>query len=604
MDVGHEAILRVFLAEAEESFLDLEEALIRLESYPDDEEALGTLFRRVHSLKGDASSLGFERVTAFAHAMENVLDRLRSHALFVGRELVTVLLRCIDELRRMVPAAPSGGDVVSEEGKALLDQLAAMLGGGALDLPEAEARQQGVAPTYRPGGQARTLRVDVEKLDRMLGLVGEIIVARNRMGRALASEEGREGTREGTLEMAREGAPGRSEMAQSQEETDRLFTELRSTIMQARMVPIGHTFRGYTRAVRDLAGKAGKIARLKIEGQEVEVDTRIVEQIRDPLTHMIGNAIGHGIEPPAARVAAGKDPCGRIVLRARHAHGAIVVEVADDGAGLDRGKILEQARALGLVGEGAEPPDEELFQCVFHPGFSTAQAITTSAGRGVGMDVVRRNVEAVRGSVSIESRAREGCTITLRLPLTLAIIEGFTVGVGTERYVLPLDAIQECIDLPERERENCERRGVINLRGRPLPYLRLRALLRVGGAAPVRESVVVVEHEGKQVGLVVDELEGKSQMVIKPLGPLLQGLPGLSGSTILEDGEVALILDVGGVCRLALQEGAHGGLGPHGNSGALGAHGAHGALGAHEARELPHGVARRPRMSVPPTGRT
>ena len=547
MEIDREAVLQVFFAEAEETFLDLEAALIHLEAHPEDRETMDRLFRGMHSLKGDAASLGFARTAELAHAVENVLERLRSRALLATGEIVTLLLQSIDALRDGVFAASVGDEQGSAEDLPLFEQLASVLGGEAESPGQGPASDMAERPwppsppaASRPAEgsrtRTRTLRVDIEKLDRMLSLVGEITIARNRLTRLLVREEGKR----------------RIEVLQAHEEADRLFVDLQGVLMEARMVPIGETFRGYARAVRDLARTHGKLARLVIEGQEVEVDSRVVEHVRDPLTHMIGNAIDHGIEPPAERAARGKDPCGRIVLRAHQEAGSIVVQVSDDGAGMSRARSLARARAQGIVGELSQPSDEELYPLVFSPGFSTTDAVTSLSGRGVGMDVVRRNVEAVRGSVSIQSREGEGCTITLHLPLTLAIIDGFTVGVGDETYVLPHEAVTECLDLPEGERRRTEGQGLLMLRGRPVPYVRLRSLFAVEGAGTPRESVVVIQHGGERIGLVVDELHGKSQTVIKPLGPLLRDLPGVSGSTILGDGSVALILDIAGVCRRAL----------------------------------------------------
>ncbi|WP_437827341.1 chemotaxis protein CheA [Sorangium sp. So ce1153] len=540
MDVDTEAVLQVFLAETEDSFIDLEESIIRLETHADDSETLGRLFRRVHSLKGNAASLGFAKIAEFAHAVENVLEGLRGRTLAVTGELVTLLLQCVDVLRGMISAAATGIDELPVEGVALLHRLVLELGHHPGKLGVEPASQHVAPPPERLKGRAQTLRVDVEKLDRMLSLMGEMTIARSRVSRMLESPEELQ----------------RADLAQSHEEADRLFLELQSVIIEARMVPIGDTFRGYLRAVRDLAAEHGKLARLTIEGEDVELDTRVVEHIREPLTHMIGNALDHGIERPAERVSRGKPPCGNIVLRARHESGTVVIEISDDGAGMDRAKILERARAQGLMDESSQPSDADLYQLIFQPGFSTAASVTSHSGRGVGMDVVRRNLEAIRGSVSVRSRDHEGCTIVLCVPLTLAIIAGFTVAVGGEMYVLPLEAVEECADLPEGEQRRGACRGLLRLHDRPLPYVRLRSLFNVEAAPPRRESVVVVRLDGEPVGLVVDELHGRAQTVIKPLGPLLQGLPGMSGSTILGDGTVALILDVAGVCRLALRDGS------------------------------------------------
>jgi two-component system chemotaxis sensor kinase CheA len=342
------------------------------------------------------------------------------------------------------------------------------------------------------------------------------------------------------------------EVLEAHLETDPLYLELQELVMKARMVPVGPTFRQYVRTVRDMAAATGKSVRLLIQGEDVEVDTRVIEHLRDPLTHMIRNAVDHGIEPAHVRQARGKDPCGRVTLRAYHEAGSIVIQVADDGAGLDRERIVERAKSQGIVSEPEKLTDAEVYQFVFEPGFSTAETVTDLSGRGVGMDVVRRNVEALRGSIAIDSHPSEGSTITIRLPLTLAIIEGFGVGVGNETYVIPLEAVLECLELPAEEKPQGNGRGVINLRGKALPYLRLRNLFALDGETPHRENVVVVQHGSGQAGIAVDVLYGASQTVIKPLGELFQGLPGIAGSTILGNGRVALILDVPGLLRDAL----------------------------------------------------
>jgi two-component system chemotaxis sensor kinase CheA len=279
----------------------------------------------------------------------------------------------------------------------------------------------------------------------------------------------------------------------------------------------------------------------------------VIEHLRDPLTHIVRNAVDHGIEPPARRSEAGKDPCGRILLRAWHEGGSIVIQVQDDGAGLDRARIIERARAMGYTSDLDKMSDADIYRLSLDAGFSTASAVTEYSGRGVGMDVVRRNVEQLRGSITIDSRLGAGTTFTLRLPLTLAIIRGFAVGVEGETYVIPLDAVVECIEFPRLDITNTGGRGVINLRGQALPYLRLRECFRLGGIAPTRENVLVLRLQEQRVGLVVDRLFGESQTVIKPLGRVLGELPGVSGSAILGNGRVALILDVEGLLREALR---------------------------------------------------
>ncbi len=322
--------------------------------------------------------------------------------------------------------------------------------------------------------------------------------------------------------------------------------------MKLRMVPVGPTFRRYRRTVRDLAESHGKVTRLVTEGEDVEGDATVIEHLRDPLTHLVRNALDHGIEPPETRSMAGKDPCGLVTLAARHEAGTIVIELSDDGAGIDRERLLERARDSGIAPEGGDLSEREIERLIFEPGFTTAERVSDLSGRGVGMDVVRRNIEALRGSVNVESRAGEGTSIIIRLPLTLAIIDGLTVGVADETFFIPLETVVKSVELPLDERRRPGGRGVLNLRGTTLPWVRLRRLFRLAGSPPARENVVVVERRrGRLAGLVVDALQGQSQAVIKPLAKLFRGLPGISGSTILGNGRVALILDVPGLLHLA-----------------------------------------------------
>jgi two-component system chemotaxis sensor kinase CheA len=381
--------------------------------------------------------------------------------------------------------------------------------------------------------------VGLDRLDRMLDLTGEIAIARGRLTTL--------------LEHADRYTP--QQLLEAHREADRLYLDLQELVLKARMVPIGRAFQPFARTLRDLCEATGKLVQLEVSGEDVEVDTTIVELIRDPLIHLVRNAVDHGIELPSVRKQRGKHFKGTLRLRAFHDAGSIVVEVEDDGAGLDRDRIRERARAMRLLGPGEEREDADLFQLVFIPGFTTAERVTELSGRGIGMDVVKSRVESLRGSISIETREGMGTTISMRLPLMLSIIEGFLVGVGTETYVLPLQSVLECVDLPEDERRP-GRTGVINLRGQPLPYLRLREHFGVEGAPPARESVVVIRHGRGQAGLAVDTLLGEGQTVVKPLGRLFQRVSGVSGSAILGTGRVALILDVAALLKRALRPSA------------------------------------------------
>jgi two-component system chemotaxis sensor kinase CheA len=536
-EIDRDLLIETFLAESAEIFARMEQALVALEARPHDEEILRALFRDAHTLKGSAALVAFDVVSELAHDLEAVLERLRNKSTEVTDTLVTLLLRSVDVLRGAISDAAAGRPGASEDVAWFRRRLAeaasgAAPAGSADPVPRGEERE---AALPQPAG-GRTLRVDVAKLDGMLDLSGEIATSRGRLG-----------------EMLERGTASREELLEAHSETDRLYLDLQELIMRARMVPIGPSFHQHLRTVRDVATAQGKQARLVVEGEDVEVDTAVVEYVRDPLTHMVRNAIDHGIEAPEVRRALGKDPVGRILLKAFHETGLMVIQVSDDGAGLPRRKIAERAAAMGIVGDAARVGEDDLLRAVFEPGLSTAERVTEFSGRGVGMDVVRRNVEALRGSVSLHSEEGQGTTVTIRVPLTLAIIQGFRVGAGGETFVLPLDSVVECLDLPRDESTAGDEAGVLNLRGKPLPYLRLRRRLRLPGPPAERENVVVVQHGNQVAGVAVEELHGESSAVIKPLGSLFKGIPGIAGSTILGNGRVALILDVPGLLREALR---------------------------------------------------
>jgi two-component system chemotaxis sensor kinase CheA len=321
------------------------------------------------------------------------------------------------------------------------------------------------------------------------------------------------------------------------------------------MVPVGPLFHQYNRTVRDLAKSLDKMAQLRIEGEDIEVDTSVVEYLKDPLLHMIRNALDHGIEQPAKRKKRGKSQTGTITVRAARESRNIVIEVIDDGAGLDKQKIIEVAQKKGLVAEPQKLPEQEIYQLIFEPGFTTASQVSNMSGRGVGMDVVRRNIQALRGSVHVTSRPGVGATVRIRLPLTLAIIEGFGVGVGNETYVIPGDQVIECVELAKEDHENARKDGVLQLRNEPLPYIYLQDHFGLPGERGARQSVVVVQYETGRAGLAVNELYGATQTVIKPLPAIFKDVSGVSGSAILGNGRVALILDVPALFRdFRLQE--------------------------------------------------
>ncbi|NKE67503.1 chemotaxis protein CheA [Ramlibacter sp. RBP-2] len=399
----------------------------------------------------------------------------------------------------------------------------------------AAASAPGKIPS-RAAAEARSVRVHAGKLDALIDLVGELVIAS--AGVSLGARRTVDGElREATASMTR------------------LVEEVRDAALSLRMVPIRETFNRFNRVVHDLGRELGKDAELVISGADTELDKSLVEKLSDPLMHLVRNALDHGIESPGQRLLRGKPACGRVQLHAYHETGSIVVEVVDDGGGLDRDRILARAQDAGLVQPGQTLADRDVYQLIMEPGFSTADTVTSVSGRGIGMDVVRRNIESLRGTIHIDSVAAQGTAIALRVPLTLAIIDGFLVDVGRSTYVIPLKMVVECLELPPQDRARVRESGYVNLRGEVLPLLRLRDVFDVAGDAGKRENVVVVNYGDQRAGFVVDALLGEFQTVIKPLGRLFDGLAGISGSTILGSGEVALILDVPGLVQRATQAG-------------------------------------------------
>ncbi len=371
---------------------------------------------------------------------------------------------------------------------------------------------------------AQSVRVDADKLDRLINLVGELITAA--AGANLVARRSRN-----------------AELQEFNSTLVNLVEEVRDSALQLRMVKIGGTFGRFRRVVHDVARELGKDIELRTSGEETELDKTVVERIGDPLMHLVRNAMDHGIDSPELRAERGKPAQGTVALNAYHDSGSIVIEVSDDGGGLNRDKILAKAIERGLVEAGRSMSDDEIHGLIFEPGFSTADQITNLSGRGVGMDVVKRNITALRGSIAITSQPGLGTTVSVRLPLTLAIINGFQVGVGKAVFVVPLDMVDECVTfMGETDRDYTD------LRGQVLPFIRLRELFDISAAheapAPARQNIVVVKHAGQKFGLVVDMLMGEAQTVIKPLSRMFSQVKGISGSSILGSGEVALILDV------------------------------------------------------------
>lgn len=370
------------------------------------------------------------------------------------------------------------------------------------------------------------IRVPSDKLDELINLVGELVIANA-----------------GTVEQARQ--LNHAAMLESTHAVASLIEEIRDGALGLRMVQIGETFQRFQRVVRDTAMGLGKQIQLEISGEDTELDKSVVEKIGDPLMHLVRNALDHGLETPEEREAAGKPRTGKLGLHAYHDSGHIVIEVFDDGRGLARDKILKKALEKGIVTPEQNLSDSEINMLIFAPGFSTADKVTDISGRGVGMDVVKRNIEALRGSVQVQSRPGQGCTFEIRLPLTLAIIDGFMIGVGESAYVIPLAYVRECMELPPGALGNDDRMNLhYDLRGEYLPCVRLRKVFHSKAGKPKRENIIVVSFGGTKAGIVADQLHGESQTVIKPLGTLFEKNRAISGATIMGTGDVALIIDV------------------------------------------------------------
>jgi two-component system chemotaxis sensor kinase CheA len=539
-DFDREAVFASFLVESEEGLDAMEQALIQMESNPSDLELLHTIFRVAHSLKGNATSLQLSELAGFAHVVEDLLDVFREQQALPGADVISLLLKVVDELRALLSSATAGHRELTPGQQELRKEIAREVEKRSKRLVTASGRLGESGAVTRgdglPGAGHRTLRADVDKLDHMLNLTGEIVIAQGRLRQMiekLGTEQGR-----AILEMHRDA--------------ERMYMDVQSEVMGIRMVPVGPVFRQFIRSVRDLARSHGKLARLEVVGGDVEVDTTVLEQLKDPLLHLVRNAVDHGLEKPAVRESQGKNPCGVIRLTASHSGGNVVVKLEDDGAGFDRARILDKARRVGLLAGKDEIRDQDLYDLVFQAGFSTAESVTDLSGRGVGLDVVRRNIDILRGTTEVSSTSGKGSTITIRLPLTLAIIEGFSVRVGTETFVVPLEHVTECTELPAEQRSP-EASGILSLRGTALPYVRLRRLFSLSGQAPKRENIVVVKINEFHAGIAVDELLGGMQAVVKPLGRAFRGVPGIAGSTVLGDGRVGLIIDVPSLLRGVMQ---------------------------------------------------
>lgn len=610
-------LLGEFVEEAREHMGDVEMQLLQIEAMGEhiDDDLVNTVFRAIHSVKGAAGFLGLTQINNVAHGLENVLGNVRDHKLTPTPFNVDVMLKAADRLRKLVESIETSNDTDNTELCAKLDALLSESEAPAGETPAcentasenteaaeesakptaAQAAEEGsvakdptdtpaeraeetleaidasvekvvrdeppaataapkAAPAKEPATQAKpsksaapesTIRVGVRVLDRLMNLAGELVLSRNQLLRVL----GEKSSNGANIDSIVSGL-------------DQVTTELQETIMQTRMQPIGNVFNKFPRVIRDLSSSLGKNITLQMEGVEVETDKTIVEAIADPLTHLVRNSCDHGIEDPAARASAGKTVEGTIILRAFHKAGKVMIEILDDGAGMDPDKLRQNAINKGVITEevAAEMSDRDAVNLIFAPGFSTAAAVTAVSGRGVGMDVVRTNIENIGGTVEVESRLGFGSTIRITLPLTLAIVPSMIVSVDDDPYALPQSNIIELVrtDNKEKRIERVSNAEVLRLRGALIPLVRLRDVLNLSkdkDEADQREEtqLVVVEAGRSQFALAVDKVLDSEEIVVKPLGRHLNNHPLLAGSTILGDGRVAMILDASGIAgRMAI----------------------------------------------------
>jgi two-component system, chemotaxis family, sensor kinase CheA len=551
-------LVRDFVMESREHLAAIETQVLAFERDPECAEALNAVFRGFHTIKGLAGFLELPDIQQVAHETETALDQARNGLLKITPAVIDVVLESADDLRRRLShveaamngatsqppprnqvllekiraltAAPQAGDAPT----GLASLAAAVERGPAAPEPPAPARPapQPSAPAAEGAGQDQTMavRVDTAKLDYLVDMAGEMVIAQS-LVRHDPELEGLKNPR----------------LLRNMAQLTRITAELQKTAMAMRLVPIGPLFRRMARMVRDLSRQMGKTVEMETQGDEIELDRNIVQELADPLMHMVRNALDHGIETPADRERAGKNPVARLTLSGRHHAGQVVIEIADDGRGLDRDRIAAKALEKGIIATAEGLSESEVYNLIFQAGFTTAAQVTSVSGRGVGMDVVRRHIERLRGRVEIRSTLGQGTCFVLKLPLTLAIIEGLVVGVGSERYIAPLFAVREVLRPSADTIWTVQERAEMALiRGQLLPVLRLYRRFRVAPRSedPQQSVLLVTEVEGRSFGLLVDELIGKQEVVIKTLGEMFKNIAGVAGGAILGDGRVGLILDL------------------------------------------------------------
>ncbi len=576
-----------FVVESLEALESIEVGLIDLEQNPEDTESINTIFRSFHTIKGVSGFLGLERINKLAHCSENLLDKIRSSEINIDVDVTDIILSSVDLLKQMIEGVQTGMDNATDLdigidvapvigrieqimetaargtkrlGEILVDhgsvspQVVEEAVGKQKQTPHkklgqilvedgmADPRQVTAALRDQKRSGARKIelqvKVDTQKLDNLVDLAGELVIAQAMLRQhpyvLAANDHG---------------------LVHTLGQLNQITSSLQTMTMTLRMVPIKSTFQKMVRLVRDLAKSSGKKILLTMEGEDTEIDRNVVDELYEPMVHMIRNSVDHGLETPQERVAAGKKTEGEIRLKASHRGGNIVVEISDDGRGLNRSRIIEKAGSNGLISDDSKLSDEEIYNLIFHPGFSTAKEVSDISGRGVGMDVVKKAIEKLRGRVDIQTTPGKGSTFVISLPLTLAIIEGMLVRVGEERYVIPALSIIESFRPSREQYSTVEGKGEMILsRGRLIPLVRLSNIFECHShmKAPWEGLVVVVEYDGKYMCLLLDELLGKEEVVIKSMGEIMKDVQGIAGGAIMGDGRVGLILDMAGIWQMAM----------------------------------------------------
>lgn len=542
----------IFFEETSEHLASLETLLVGLDREQPDPEAMNAIFRAAHSIKGSAGTFGFPDMAAVTHDLETLLDKARKGELVLTEEIVDITLEARDVLLAQLDHHQGAAAVAQSVVDSLCARVRALASGTTSAVAEAAAAVE-MVEVEKPKAtvkviESSSIRVSVEKVDQLINLVGELVITQSML--ALTEQS-----------PLNDGSADAERLLERLQQLERNTRELQETVMSIRMLPVSAVFNRFPRLVRDLAGKLDKQIELRTFGESTELDRGVIEKITDPLTHLIRNSVDHGIELPDERVAAGKPAKGILTLSAYHQGGSVVIKIQDDGKGFDRDRILAKARERNIPLSDT-PTDQEIWNLIFAPGFSTADTVTDVSGRGVGMDVVRRNIENLGGRVDLQSAPGVGTTITIRLPLTLAIMDGMSVGIGEQNYIVPLTAIIESMrplpkDLKSLVGHDGSKGRLVLVRGEYLPLVALHEVFNIEpkSAEPEKGILIIVDTESGRAALFVDELLGQRQVVIKSLESNYRKVPGISAATIMGDGSVSMILDVSEAVRLGRRHG-------------------------------------------------